>query len=188
MVHNLKSIDLSNTYMDDGAFRFLVRNSPGLEELVLSQCPRVTDEGIAGICSFMAPRVKVLKMAACFAVSKDGFRKGLSELALRATNLKYLDISSNSGNIDHEIMLEFATLRNTKAQAEIFDCNDKSKPTQTKKKLVVDITGDGWEFTKDEVDSIELRDLTLKLIHNAKMANHSEEGVKEYLEYLMSAY
>ncbi|KAI8619388.1 hypothetical protein BC830DRAFT_781064 [Chytriomyces sp. MP71] len=73
----LKSINLSNTYMDDAALRFLVRNAPNIIELNFSQCPGVTDEGVLGICQYISERVQVLKMAACFAVSRQGFRKGL---------------------------------------------------------------------------------------------------------------
>ncbi|KAI9342594.1 hypothetical protein BDR26DRAFT_859224 [Obelidium mucronatum] len=175
----LTSIDLSNTYMDDAAFRFLVRNSHHLEELTLSQCPKVTDEGIIGICKIMASKIRVLKMAACFAVSKDGFRKGLANLALTGEKLEYLDIGSNAASIDYEVMMEFATLRTTKVQPHHYVDN---------KKLVINIMGDGWEFTKDEVESVQLIDESLNLIHNARMANHSEDGVKEYLSYLMNAY
>ncbi|KAJ3047581.1 hypothetical protein HDU99_009450, partial [Rhizoclosmatium hyalinum] len=112
---------------------------------------------------------------------------GLCDLAIRASKLEYLDLSSNSGNIDHEIMLEFATLRNARIRAQKLRWDDNYSVPSVKA-LVVNIKGDGWEFTKDEVDEVQALDPSLQLLHNAKMANHSEDGVKAYLDYLMGAY
>ncbi|TPX73598.1 hypothetical protein CcCBS67573_g05146 [Chytriomyces confervae] len=78
MVPHLQSVNLSSTGMDDAALRFLANHCRSLVRLNVSQCLRLTDEGVVGICSTMAERVVTLKMAACLGVTKDGFRKGAS--------------------------------------------------------------------------------------------------------------
>ncbi|KAJ3065269.1 hypothetical protein HDU98_011347 [Podochytrium sp. JEL0797] len=184
LTQELTKLDVSNTYLDDGAVQFLARNCVELVDLNFSQCPRVSDVGVLAVCGRMAERVQVLKMAACFAVSRVGFQKALFHLATRADELETLDISCNSSNVDAEVMMEFAISRNARIEAV------KSKLCMAKanRALVVDITGDGWEFTKEEIASVQKADPTLRVIHNAKMANHDETGVKEYLQYLTGAH
>ncbi|KAJ3266928.1 hypothetical protein HDU77_008273 [Chytriomyces hyalinus] len=161
--------------MDDAALRFLASHCRSLVRLNVSQCLRLTDEGVVGICSTMAERVVTLKMAACLGVTKDGFRKGMETLALRARKMKLLDVSRNSVKINFDALLEFATVRRNSLRHE-----------QTHN-LVVDVCGDGSEFTREEVQFVQAADSSLTLIHNARMASHSKDGVKEYLETLMNA-
>ncbi|KAI8839103.1 hypothetical protein BJ741DRAFT_576534 [Chytriomyces cf. hyalinus JEL632] len=176
MVPHLQSVDLSYTHMDDAALRFLASQCRNLVRLNVSQCLRLTDEGVVEICSTMADRVVALKLSACLGVSADGYRKVMQTLALRARKLKLLDVSRNSvSKINFDALLEFATLRKNSLQHE------------QKRNLAVDILGDGSEFTREEVQFVQAADPSLTLIHNARMASHSKDGVKEYLETLMNA-
>ncbi|KAJ3392185.1 hypothetical protein HDU84_004677 [Entophlyctis sp. JEL0112] len=180
----LAAVDLSSSYLDDGAFRYLVKNLPCLVDLGISKCTRLTDEGMIGGCGGICERVLRLRMSALYSVSKEGFRLALQILALKAEHLVLLDISSNSANIDYSLMLEFATTRN----ARRITFKNEVKPLECDKVLMLNVTGEGWEFTKEEISVINGTDRSLKIIHNSKLRSHSKEGVMEYLATLQNAY